>query len=109
LRQRDVARQIGVNKDTVHNWETNRTEVEVRLIPEIIDLLGYVPYDPNWSFGARLRAIRSALGLSQEQFVKRAVLGESTTARGEIGKHKPLEGKRVTVRGFLNSPSNDSC
>jgi DNA-binding XRE family transcriptional regulator len=68
--QREVASQIGVNKDTIYNWETNRTEPEVCLIPHIIDFLGYAPYDPNWTFGLRLKAIRSALGLSQEQFAK---------------------------------------
>jgi DNA-binding XRE family transcriptional regulator len=62
LLQRDVARQIGVNKDTIYNWETNRTEPEVRMISHIIDFLGYAPYDPTWSFGERLKAIRSALG-----------------------------------------------
>lgn len=44
LLQRDVARQIGVNKDTIYNWETNRTGPEVRLIPRIIDFLGYAPF-----------------------------------------------------------------
>ena len=71
LRQRDVAKQIGVNKDTICNWETNRTVPEVCLIPHIIDFLGYVPYDATWSFGERLRAIRSALGMSQEQMGRR--------------------------------------
>jgi transcriptional regulator with XRE-family HTH domain len=86
LRQKDVARQIGVNKDTIHNWETNRTAPEVRLIPHIIDFLGYVPYDPTWSFGHWLRAVRSALGLSQEQLARRAGLDESTVAKWEKGR-----------------------
>jgi transcriptional regulator with XRE-family HTH domain len=103
MRQRDVARQIGVNKDTIHNWETNRTEPEVRLIPHIIDFLEYVPYDPTWSFGERLRAVRLALGLSQEQLAKRAGLDESTVSKWEREEHRPTRKKWTTVRGLLRS------
>jgi transcriptional regulator with XRE-family HTH domain len=91
LLQRDVAAQIGVNKDTIYNWETNRNEPEVRLIPHMINFLGYAPYDPNWSFGQRLRAVRSALGLSQEQLAKMAGLDEGTVSEWEREEHKPTK------------------
>jgi DNA-binding XRE family transcriptional regulator len=65
----------------------------VRLIPHIIDFLGYAPYDPNWSFGQRLRGIRSALGLSQEQMVGKAGLDERTVSKWEREKHRPSKGK----------------
>jgi transcriptional regulator with XRE-family HTH domain len=78
-----VATQIGVNKDTIYNWETNRTEPEVCLIPHIIDFLGYAPYDPNWSFGQWVRAVRTAFGFSQEQLARRSGLDESTIAKWE--------------------------
>jgi transcriptional regulator with XRE-family HTH domain len=98
-----VARQIGVNKDTIYNWETNRTEPEVRLIPSIIDFLGYAPYNPNWPFGERLRAVRSVLGLSQEQLAKRAGVDESTVAKWERGKHKPSRKKVIALKKILKS------
>jgi transcriptional regulator with XRE-family HTH domain len=100
--QREVAAQIGVNKDTIYNWETNRTDPEVRLIPHIIDFLGYAPYDPGCSFGERLRAIRSALGLSQDQCAKRAGLDESTIAKWEREEHKP-QTKLVALTVFFRS------
>jgi transcriptional regulator with XRE-family HTH domain len=103
FRQRDVAGQIGVNKDTIYNWETNRTEPEVRLIPRIIDFLGYVPYNPGWSFGKRLRAIRSALGLSQEELATRAGLDESTVAKWEREGHRPSRQKMIALKEFLKS------
>jgi DNA-binding XRE family transcriptional regulator len=105
LRQRDVARQIGVNKDTIHNWEMNRTVPEVRVIPKVIDFLGYAPYDPAWTFGRWLRAVRSTLGLSQEQLAKRAGLDESTIAKWEREKHKPSRGKWTMLRKYLWSPN----
>jgi transcriptional regulator with XRE-family HTH domain len=96
LLQKDVASQIGVTKESIYNWETNRTGPEVRLVPHIIDFLGYVPYDPTWPFGQRLRAIRSALGLSQEQLARWAGLDESTVSKWEREEHKPL-GKKLRV------------
>jgi transcriptional regulator with XRE-family HTH domain len=104
LRQRDVAGQIGVNKDTIYNWETNRTASEMHLILHVIDFLGYAPYNPNWTFGQRLGAIRSAMGLSQEQLARRAGLDESTVSKWEREEHKPLRRKVMALKKFLNSP-----
>jgi transcriptional regulator with XRE-family HTH domain len=109
LLQREVADRIGVNKDTIYNWETNRTEPEVRLIPHIIDFLGYVPYDPNWTFGQWLQAIRSALGLSQEQLARSARLNESTIAKWEREEHKPSRRKLTTVREFFGFARDEFC
>jgi DNA-binding transcriptional regulator YiaG len=85
-----VLRQIGVNKDTIHNWETNRTESEVRLIPHMIDFLGY---DPHSSFGQWLVAIRATLGLPQRQFARKIGVDATTIAKWETGKHKPTRKK----------------
>jgi ribosome-binding protein aMBF1 (putative translation factor) len=83
----------------------NRTEPEVRLIPHIIDFLGYVPYDAAWSFGKRLRAIRTALGLSQEQLARRTGLDESTVLKWEREEHKPSRGKWTMLRKYLWFPN----
>ena len=95
LRQRDVARQIGVNKDTIYNWETNRTAPEVRFIPGIIHFLGYAPYNPGWTFGQRLRLFAQhsdcrksswpgGPGLTRARL--RSGRGKSTSQRGRSGQ-----------------------
>jgi len=89
LLQREVAAQIGVNKDTIYNWETNRTTPEAQFIPKIINFLGFAPYDPGWSFGLRLKAMRTAVGLSQQQLARRTGLDEGTIAKWEREDHKP--------------------
>ena len=38
--QRDVARQLEVNKDTVRNWELNRTKPAPPYLSRIVDFLG---------------------------------------------------------------------
>jgi transcriptional regulator with XRE-family HTH domain len=73
----------------------------VRLISHILDFLGYAPYDPTWSFGQRLEAIRSALGLSQEQLARRAGLDESTVSKWEREEQKPTRRKLDSLRKFL--------
>jgi DNA-binding XRE family transcriptional regulator len=103
--QREVASQIGVHKDSIYNWEMNRTAPEVCLTPHIIDFLGYAPYNPGWSFGEWLRAIRSTLGLSQEQLARKAGLDESTIAKWEREEHKPARGKWTMLKKHLWSPN----
>jgi DNA-binding transcriptional regulator YiaG len=101
LRQRDVARQIGVNKDTIYNWEMNRTEPEVRVIPDIILFLGYAPYNPTSTLRQRLKAIRWTLGLSQEQFANLVNLDESTVSNWEREGHRPSKKKLEALKGFI--------
>jgi transcriptional regulator with XRE-family HTH domain len=100
---------IADEKTTIHNWETNRTQPEVRLIPYIINFLGYAPYDPGWTFNQKLVAVRSTLGFSQRLFAKKIGLDASTVAKWEIGKHRPLREKLVAVRSFLESLGDDFC
>lgn len=107
LLQKDVAKRIGVSKDTIHNWETDRTEPEVKMVPNIINFLGYVPYDSNWSFGQWLRAVRAALGLSQEQLARRAGLDESTLAKWERQGHKPTKKKWISITTVFDVTIND--
>jgi DNA-binding XRE family transcriptional regulator len=41
--QKEVAKQIGVSKDTICYWENGRVEPETRYYPAIIDYLRYNP------------------------------------------------------------------
>lgn len=45
LRQKKVAERLGVDKDSVYNWETNRYSPSLRVVPRIIQFLGYLPYE----------------------------------------------------------------
>jgi len=38
-----VAEEIGVDECSIYNWESNRVAPSLRLIPRIIEFLGYVP------------------------------------------------------------------
>jgi len=44
LLQMHVAEEIGVDECSIYNWESNRVAPSLRLIPRIIEFLGYVPH-----------------------------------------------------------------
>ncbi len=90
-------------EETIHNLETNRTVPAIRFIPRIINFLGYAPYDPRWTFGQWLKAIRSALGLSQEQLVRRVGLDEGNVSKWEREVSKPTRRKWAVVKSFFRS------
>jgi len=46
LIQRQVAEQIGVDKTSIHNWETNLSKPSIEYMPAIIKFLGYDPMPP---------------------------------------------------------------
>ena len=64
LIQAQVAAQFGVDKSSIHNWETNVCEPEVKYMPAVIRFLGYNPLPPGNGCGDRLVQCRTALGLS---------------------------------------------
>jgi transcriptional regulator with XRE-family HTH domain len=43
LLQADIARQLGVHRTTIQNWERGATAPAVKFIPLIIGFLGYDP------------------------------------------------------------------
>ncbi|MCD6422001.1 helix-turn-helix transcriptional regulator [bacterium] len=103
LLQKDVAKILGVSKDTVCNWENNRTSPSLRSIPKIIEFLGYIPYDiQGLSPGEELRLLRRALGLSQERLAKELGIDPSTLWRWEKGKRGTPEQILVAIRNRLD-------
>jgi site-specific DNA recombinase len=54
LLQRQVAEQLGVDKTSIYNWETNRTEPGIHYMPAIIRFLGYNPLPPSDGWPERL-------------------------------------------------------
>jgi transcriptional regulator with XRE-family HTH domain len=101
LIQTQVAAQIGVEKTSIHNWETNVCKPELKYMPAIIRFLGYNPVPPGNGWGERLVQCRTALGLSQKQSAARLGVDPSTMARWERGERQPA-GKFVEyVSRFL--------
>jgi transcriptional regulator with XRE-family HTH domain len=45
LLQREAAARIGCSVSAVNNWERNRTQPKMTLVPAILAFLGYVPLE----------------------------------------------------------------
>ncbi|MBN1878476.1 hypothetical protein JW823_00015 [bacterium] len=45
LFQRDIAKTIGVDEFTIHHWEMSHSLPQDRLIPKIVEFIGYDPFD----------------------------------------------------------------
>ena len=102
LLQREAAEQLGCCAAALHNWERNRTQPKVYLLPRIIDFLGYVPSKPATSFPEALRIARRSAGLSQEQLALRAGVDESSIAKWERGETIPFPATVKRLRRFFN-------
>jgi transcriptional regulator with XRE-family HTH domain len=85
LLQREVAELIGVTPETVANWEKNKTEPVVALMPAVIRFLGYEPWAEPVTQGDRLRAWRMREGLSIDEVASRYGIDERTWAGWEAG------------------------
>jgi transcriptional regulator with XRE-family HTH domain len=90
LFQREAARLIGVSKKTLENWETKRTNPDLRALPGVIAFLGD---DPTWApavtLGERLRAARRARGLSSRALARQFGVDQSTVLHWERGLSVP--------------------
>lgn len=92
---------VGVN---ARNRErSDNSAQETQFISRIIEFLGYAPYDSSLAVGQRLKAIRTALGLSQEQFAEKLGVDESTVASWEREEHQRSRQKVLALKEFLKS------
>jgi len=101
LLQRQVADQLGVDKASVYNWETNRTKPGLEYMPAIIAFLGYNPLPPPEAWADRLVQCRIVLGLTQKDSAKRIGVDPSTLARWERGEREPTGAYAALATRFL--------
>lgn len=103
LLQKQIAQQMGVDETNVYNWESNRIEPAVRLIPRIHLFLGYCPYTPDPPVSGWLKLVRRSLGYSQEGMARALGIDEGTWRRWEAGERRPSGEYRGRVSTFLES------
>ncbi|WP_374652328.1 helix-turn-helix domain-containing protein [Dongia sp.] len=98
--QREAAARLGVNAWTYLGWEHDRKKPSVRMLPRIIDLLGYDPIAAEAGIAGVLKAKRRGLGLSQAAMALRLSLNEGTLRRYESGEWTP-KGRRLSLIRLL--------
>jgi site-specific DNA recombinase len=106
LLQRQVAEQLGVDQDTVRNWEANRVQPQFRFMPAIIRFLGYNPSSPppkKGSLGERLVSCRKLMGISQKDLAGQLAVDPCTLARWERGEREPTGKFAARALRFLDA------
>lgn len=102
LLQKDVARILQVNKDTICNWENNRTSPALIHLPKIIDFLSYAPYFGSCQgLGEKIAQYRQFLGLSQRKLSKHIGVDPSTVERWENCISTPDEEKLAKLNSVF--------
>ncbi|MFY9824393.1 MAG: helix-turn-helix domain-containing protein [Thermoanaerobaculia bacterium] len=90
LLQAQVAEMIGVDYQTVLNWERNHTGVATRFMPKVVAFLGYDPREEPGPLGLRIRSLRERQGLSQSALAAKLGLNTSTVNAWERGRVRKL-------------------
>jgi transcriptional regulator with XRE-family HTH domain len=103
LLQREVAAQIGVDKTSVANWESNRSTPAIQYMPAIGRFLGYDPLPAATGWAERLVRARALLGISQKTSAARIGVDPCTLARWERGERTPRGAQESAASRFLNS------
>jgi len=103
LEKKQLATQLGVDETTVHNWEDKGVIPAIRLMPRIIDFLGYCPVDrgETQTLGQRLKNHRARFGLSRKKLAALIRTDESNLAGWENGKHQPTKRSLSLINEFL--------
>ncbi len=78
LSQPEVAKQIGVQTESITNWELGHSKPQVHHNPKIEQYLGYWPEEQATTLGERIVAYRSRMGLRRSAFAKMIGIDEAT-------------------------------
>ena len=93
LTQKEVAKLLGIDFQTINSWELNRHLPPVTSYPKIIEFLGYFPWDIDTTdiFG-KLKYYRYSKGLTKREFSKKELgVSISTLYRWEGGTLNPMD------------------
>lgn len=105
--QKEAAKQIGVDKMTLLNWESNRASPAIRHRPMIRRFLNEAEFQPSGTLANRLKSLRETFGYSQARLA--AVLGidEGTIRRWERESGKIQVRKLKVVEAMMARLSSE--
>jgi transcriptional regulator with XRE-family HTH domain len=95
---KDVLGILGINRNTLREWEYGNLEPFVCHYPKIIAFLGYYPFNHETeSLGGKIRKYRYTHGLSLAEFGKLVGAAGCTLSTWERNKAKPVKPEIFTV------------
>ncbi len=105
LTKSQVAEFFGVSYHAVSDWETNTVSPTTRLMPKVIEFLGYAPYNNLESLGdgEKIRTCRKLLGLTLQEASVRLGVCPTTLSAWENGRGIRKKAYWKTIVPFINS------
>ena len=91
LKQWEVAETLGLQRETVTKWESNRGEPRAVDVPGIIRFLAYDPFPEASAPTDRMKRWRLRAGLSARAASEMVGVGTATWAAWERGAQRPNE------------------
>jgi ribosome-binding protein aMBF1 (putative translation factor) len=102
MNRKTAAKELRIDPISLKNWEEARTEVEVRLYPQILMWLGYDPMPQPKSVGEQMRNARLARGWSRKRLATAADIDEGTVKRLEADTRNMARRSRDRVLRVLS-------
>ena len=111
LLQKEVAEKIGVDETSIYYWENNRVKPSLPFIPEIIEFLGYIPFNTTSnSLREQIVTYRRLHGLTQKKLAQLLGVDFTTIGHWERSEHWPqknLLDKLISLFTSLLSASSE--
>ena len=100
--QAEVGRRLAVHKGSVQNWERGVGVPGIRLLPAIIEFLGYDPEPEPKSLPERIAYARRRLGFTQEDMARALEVNPVTVWSWESGRTEPSGSKLRQLQALFN-------
>ncbi len=101
LTQAEAGKIMSVSESTVLNWEKNRREPPVLLMPSVNRFLGYDPYPPPFGYPARLLAKRRTEGWTIQDAARQLGINATTWGLYEAGRTVPRGRLKTAIEILL--------
>lgn len=103
LQQANIARILKVCEDTIVGWENRGRNPSMKQIPEIAQMIGYLPVQFDLStFGGRIKYYRYLKGFTPEEFGILVSADSSTVRAWELNKNKPHKSRREYIEKIIS-------
>lgn len=70
LTQKEIAKQLGINDQTVSRWETGESNPNIKHYPFVISFLDYYPFEIDDTFGGKIKRYRFINGMSRKKLAQ---------------------------------------
>ena len=103
LLQREAGERMGVSRDTIANWEKDKTEPVLAQFQSVVAFLGYDPMPAPTTLVERVQAKRRVLGATLAQIARYLEWDPGTLTRYFNGTWRMADHRTAKLEAFLSA------